>query len=150
MPEGKFDQLFLLSLAGFLVVPKQRLKYLILSIFGIAITLYTAFSLGELLRPRYIAPTMFACVILLSVFLDQAWEKGRVGKSGSVELSFSFLDSGLFYTWGQFRSEITGGSASGIPKPPNTWLSNTNRAPISIKKILVSMARLKSSSKSSV
>lgn len=130
MPEGKFDQLLLLCSLAFLGIEKQRIKFLILSLFTIVITLYTAYSLGGLLRPRYIAPTMFSIIILVSVFLDQVWKKGLIGKSITLGIfSLVFIDSwSFFYIWGNFRSEITGSSPSTIPKPPSFWLKQYEKS----------------------
>lgn len=124
MPEGKLDQLLLLSMAGFLVLSKHRLKFFALSLFGALVILYTSYSLGGLLRPRYLAPAFFSIIILISFFLDQIWEKGWLGKILSLGVLFLvFMDSwSFFYIWGISRTEITGASPSTLPKPPQIWL----------------------------
>ena len=124
MPEGKLDQLLLLSLLGFLMISAQRIKFLLLSIFTAVIILYTAYSLGSLLRPRYLAPAFYSVPILLSFVLEELWKKGATGKSICGLLLFLvFMDSwAFFYIWGQARAELTGSSIHPLPRPPAAWL----------------------------
>ena len=135
MPEGKMDQLLVLNLLGFLILPKKRLKFLFLSLFSAGIILYTTTSLGHLVRTRYIAPSMFSSIILLSVVLDQLWEKGSWWRCAPIGLLFLvFMDSwSFFYSWGESRSEFSGGAEVDMPKPPKVWLQQFKDAPTTQK-----------------
>jgi hypothetical protein len=121
IPQGKFDQLILLS--GVLLLgikTKKRHQNILLCFTGIAILLITAYFLGPRTRPRYLTPA--ALGVLCSISLSISLWKRKGYWILSILCTLFLADTWAYYdVWAQKRTQIVGGQADLIPTPPKWW-----------------------------
>jgi len=120
IPQGKFDQLLLLSL---LLLPfglYHRKKRLLIWICGAGIVLFTAYSLGPRTRPRYITPAMLGVFLSLSISItmwNRQWKKILL----AICLLFVLDTWAFFDVWSEKRERIVGGKENRIPTSLRWW-----------------------------
>ena len=128
IPQGKFDQLIILS--GILLgTSKDRFRTrAIVWVLGCVLIIGTAYALGPKTRPRYITPATLG--ILCSISYSLSMWNSSYARRGTFLLCFLFFcDSwGYFDTWAKTRQQIVGGNTDKIPSPPKWWTQQYQHA----------------------
>jgi hypothetical protein len=124
LPEGKFEQLSLLSLIaplGLFFTPYKRsaLRYIGVSLIGIIVLGMTAYLLQQRSRPRYLAIAGFPMLLGIGVTIAK-YRLHRIFISGII--LFLLLDTwGFLYSWSAFRKEMVNSETSKLYTPPYLW-----------------------------
>ena len=121
LPQGKFDQLLILSFVLLGTARKHITLRLSLWILAGAIILFTAYTLGPRTRPRYISPSTLGILISIAISMS-LWKKKAQQIFLCILCSLFLADTWAFFdVWGQKRTAIVGGEPDKIPTPPYWW-----------------------------
>ena len=121
LPQGKFDQLIIVSGILLCTSSKQIPRRLLLWILGGSIILFTAYMLGPRTRPRYLSPSALGVLISISISIS-LWKRHRQNIAVGMLFTLLLADTWAFYdVWGQKRTNIVGGHPDKIPTPPLWW-----------------------------
>lgn len=124
LPEGKFDQFLLLAFLSGLVPVGAWWRRLLIAFASGAALCFTAHTLDELVRPRYLATAMLGCLACSGAVLGVLTRyRGYLLKIPLiVVVCLCIMDSWSFFVaWTDKRVEVTGAQALNWPKPPSTW-----------------------------
>ena len=132
LPEGKFEQLSLLSilLSGglfFTTHKKSALQYMGISLLGILVLGITAYLLQQRSRPRYLAIAGFPMLLGIGLSIG----KYRMHRFlGPIIISFILLDSwGFLYSWSKFREGMVNSESAKLHRPPSPWVIHYKNMP---------------------
>ncbi|MAA79017.1 MAG: hypothetical protein CL916_07125 [Deltaproteobacteria bacterium] len=121
IPQGKYDQLLILSGLLLFTSTKKIKTRILVWICGCILIIGTAYVLGPRTRPRYITPASLGILCSISYSLS-LWKKTFTQRATFLLCSLLICDSWAYYdTWAQKRQRIVGGSKERIPNPPQWW-----------------------------
>ena len=128
LPQGKYDQLLILSGALLCTSRKKLGKRVLLWSISALILVCTAYFLGPRTRPRYITPATLG--ILISIACSISLWKHNISRFVTIVMcSLLLCDSWAYYdSWSQKRTYIVGGIPDKIPTSPSWWTQQYQQA----------------------
>ena len=124
LPEGKFDQFIVLSLLSGVIPIGHWWKRLLIGISSSAAICFTAHTLDELVRPRYLTVASFGLLVCVGTISGRIISRKNrwTALPLAIILVFNLLDGWAFMdAWAEKRRTITGASELNWPNPPDLW-----------------------------
>jgi hypothetical protein len=124
LPEGKFDQFLIFGIICGCIPVGSWWRRLIIACASASAICFTAHTLDELVRPRYLATASIGILACCGAAMAQLMQfRNRLWSLPLIILLFLSLFDGwsFFHAWGEKRVEVTGAKQSIIPSPPTQW-----------------------------
>ena len=136
-PEGKFDQMWILG--GVIILlsailqrewNRNQMRMTVLWVVTGLFMLFTAASLGQVLRPRYLVGLGLGLIIPLGWGISLLTGRTKVPIGIIVSIVLSLDTWAFFHQWGILRHQLLGGHPSTIWSPPNYWAQQYAQYPV--------------------
>lgn len=136
-PEGKFDQMWILS--GLIILlsvilqrtwTRDQTRITILWVVTGFVMFFTAASLGQVLRPRYLVGLGIGLIIPIGWGITLLPYKTQRFMGTILTVVLALDTWAFFYEWGNLRHQILGGSPPNIWTPPSYWTQQYSQYPV--------------------
>ena len=136
-PEGKFDQIWILG--GMVILlsailqrnwTRNTSRLTILWLLTGFVMFFTAASLGQVLRPRYLAGFGVALIIPIGWGISLLSTRRQFLFGTILSIVFTLDTWAFFHQWGHLRHQILGGNPPHIWTPPSYWTQQYSQYPV--------------------